>query len=183
MKKSLLMLTGIVICATTFASCNSATNSSDTTKAKPQTFIEQQQKAQERKAQQAKAQEAREKREAENKAAWEEFNKMRDKEKSEWIADQKARIDRRDSIHAAKRTEMEKKWAKFNNMTMDEQIELLKERGVVPHIHQHNEAEHNHSGHNHSHDGHQHGKKQPAPQLKDVKINNVPMKDANNGQE
>jgi hypothetical protein len=173
------MLTSIIICASTFASCNSATNGSDTTKAKPQTFIERQQKAQERKAaQQAKQQEAREKREAENKAAWDQFNAMSDKEKREWINDQKVRLDRRDSIQAAKRIEMEKKWAKFNDMTMDEQVELLKERGVTPHIHQHAEGEHNH---NHSHKegnhqhNHQHGKKQPAPQLKDVKINNVPM--------
>ena len=100
---------------------------------------------------------------------------MTEKEKREWINDQKVRIDRRDSIQAAKRIEMEKRWAKFNDMTMDEQIELLKERGVTPHIHKDGDHEHNHS-HDHNHN-HQQGKKQPAPQLKDVKINNVPVKE------
>ena len=104
---------------------------------KKQTKEEMEQKKAAREAQKAE-------REARIQASWDEFEKLSDDEKNEWIVNCKKSIDRRDSIQAAKRAEMEKKWATFDKATQAEKIELLKMRGVVYHKQNPRKARHDH---------------------------------------
>lgn len=96
----------------------------------------------------AEMEKKRKDREEREKQAWAKFDQLSDQEKTEWIQITKQKIDKRDSIQAAKRAEMEAKWKTFDDVSLAEQVELLKMRGIVYH-----EIKHKHGDHGHSHAG------------------------------
>ncbi|MBP5422301.1 MAG: hypothetical protein J6Y78_07670 [Paludibacteraceae bacterium] len=98
----------------------------------------------EREARRAEMEKRHKEREAKVNEAWAKFDQLSEQEKKEWVANAKRNIDRRDSIQAAKRAEMEAKWATFEKSDLAGQVELLKMRGVVYHEMRHPHGEHNH---------------------------------------